>query len=108
MAARICTQCGAPLHGDTCEYCRVEYEPEKPFVQQNDDTLEVTLEELRRIRCDEEFFRNPCVKYANAYVGEFRGKIVKVVEESTNAFVRMLQQGAINKEEFSRLTGAKE
>lgn len=22
---RLCTQCGAPLHGDKCEYCRTEY-----------------------------------------------------------------------------------
>lgn len=22
---RMCTQCGAPLHGDKCEYCRTEY-----------------------------------------------------------------------------------
>ena len=22
---RVCSQCGAPLHGHTCEYCRTEY-----------------------------------------------------------------------------------
>ena len=22
---RVCTQCGAPLHGDKCEYCNTEY-----------------------------------------------------------------------------------
>ena len=22
---RVCSQCGAPLVGDTCEYCRTEY-----------------------------------------------------------------------------------
>ena len=22
---RLCTQCGAPLHGNKCEYCRTEY-----------------------------------------------------------------------------------
>lgn len=22
---RVCSQCGAPLHGDKCEYCNTEY-----------------------------------------------------------------------------------
>ena len=22
---RVCSQCGAPLHGDKCEYCKTEY-----------------------------------------------------------------------------------
>lgn len=22
---RVCSQCGAPLHGHTCEYCGTEY-----------------------------------------------------------------------------------
>lgn len=25
LRARICTQCGAPLHGHKCEYCGTEY-----------------------------------------------------------------------------------
>jgi len=24
----VCKFCGAPLHGDTCDYCRVEYKKE--------------------------------------------------------------------------------
>lgn len=25
LTAQICTQCGAPLHGNRCEYCDTEY-----------------------------------------------------------------------------------